>query len=107
MNEIVVVSTTDTLKLAKEIAAALIEDHAAACVNIIPGIHSVYRWEGKVIEDEEFLLLIKSVEEKFEAIRSKICSMHTYQTPEIIALPITAGDTNYLDWLRKQLLAES
>jgi periplasmic divalent cation tolerance protein len=103
MNGILVVSTADTLKLAKEIASALIEEHEAACVNIVPGIYSVYRWEGKVNEDEEFLLLIKSTAEKFEAVRSRICKIHTYQTPEVIALPITAGDAKYLGWLRASL----
>jgi periplasmic divalent cation tolerance protein len=103
MNEILVISTADTLKLAKEMALALVENHEAACVNIVPGICSVYRWEGKLNEDAEFLLLIKSVEEKFEAIRSRIRSIHTYQIPEVIALPITAGDSNYLEWLRKEL----
>lgn len=107
MNSILIVSTADTLKLAEEIASALVENHEAACVNIVPGIRSVYRWEGKMTEDEEVLLLIKSVQEKFEAIRSRIRNIHTYQTPEVIALPITDGDANYLNWLRKQLSAES
>jgi periplasmic divalent cation tolerance protein len=103
MNDILVVSTANTLELAEKIAFALVENQEAACVNIVPGIRSIYRWEGKVTEDGELLLLIKSAEEKFEAIRSRIRSIHTYQIPEIIALPITAGDGNYLDWLRKQL----
>jgi periplasmic divalent cation tolerance protein len=101
MSEIIVLSTADTLELAKKIASALVEDHEAACVNIVPGIHSIYRWEGKINEGAEFLLLIKSKAEKFEAIRSTICRIHTYQTPEVIALSIAAGDANYLDWLRK------
>jgi periplasmic divalent cation tolerance protein len=107
MNSILIVSTADTLKLAEEIASALVENHEAACVNIVPGIRSVYRWEGKMTEDEEVLLLIKSVKEKFEAIRYRIRSIHTYQIPEVIALPITDGDANYLNWLRKQLSADS
>jgi periplasmic divalent cation tolerance protein len=106
MNNILVVSTADTLELAQKIAWALVENHEAACVNIVPKIRSVYRWEGKIAEDEEFLLLIKSAEEEFEAVRSRIRSIHSYQIPEIIALPITAGDANYLAWLRKELLGE-
>jgi periplasmic divalent cation tolerance protein len=101
MNEILVLCTADTMDLAKKIASALIEEREAARVNIVPGIYSIYRWEGRINEDAEFLLLIKSKAEKFEAIRSTICRIHTYQTPEVIALPITAGDANYLDWLRK------
>jgi periplasmic divalent cation tolerance protein len=103
MNEILVVSTADTLKLAKEIASALVEAREAACVNIVPGIRSIYRWEGKVNDEEEVLLLIKSTSEKFEAIRSRICKLHTYQTPEVIAFPITAGDAGYLNWLHASL----
>lgn len=100
MSEILVLCTTDTLELAQEIAAALVRNHEAACVNIIPGIRSIYCWEGKECNDQEFLLLIKSSEERFEDIRTRIRQLHTYQVPEIIALPITAGDSSYLAWLR-------
>jgi periplasmic divalent cation tolerance protein len=103
MNEIVILSTTDTLDLAKKIASALVEARDAACVNIVSGIRSIYRWEGKINEDAEFLLLIKSTADKFESIRSAICRIHTYQTPEVIALPIAAGDAHYLDWLRESI----
>ena len=100
MNEILVLSTTDTLDLAQKIASALVRAHEAACVNIVPGIRSVYCWEGKECNDQEFLLLIKSSMESFEAIRARIRQLHSYQVPEIIALPITAGDPPYLAWLR-------
>jgi periplasmic divalent cation tolerance protein len=103
MNEILVLSTADSLELAKKIASALIGECEAACVNIIPGILSIYRWEGKVNDDEEFLLLIKSTDDRFEAIRARICLLHTYLTPEVIAIPITAGDSNYLNWLHASI----
>jgi periplasmic divalent cation tolerance protein len=103
MNEILVLSTADSLELAKKIASALIVEREAACVNIIPGIRSIYRWEGKVNDDEEFLLLIKSTDDRFEAIRARICLLHTYKTPEVIAIPITAGDSNYLNWLHASI----
>ncbi len=99
MNEILVMSTTDTLELAQKIASALVQANEAACVNIIPGIRSVYRWEGKICDEGEFLLLIKSSSERFEAIKSRIRMLHTYQLPEVIAVPITAGDSAYLAWL--------
>ncbi len=101
MSEILVLTTTDTLELAKKIATALVREHAAACVNIVPGIQSVYCWEGKECNDSEFLLLIKSSAERFDAIQSRIRQLHTYQVPEIIALPISAGDPQYLAWLRE------
>jgi periplasmic divalent cation tolerance protein len=106
MNSILVLSATDTLQLAEKIAAALIEAHEAACVNIVPGIRSVYRWEGKICNEEEFLLLIKSSAEKFEAIRSRIRLLHTYQVPEIIALPIAEGDPAYLAWLQASVAGD-
>ena len=103
MNEILIMSTADTLDLAQEIASALIQAREAACVNIIPGIRSIYRWEGKVCDEGEFLLIIKSSAERFEAVRSRIRLLHTYKVPEVIAIPIAAGDPAYLAWLRSSL----
>jgi periplasmic divalent cation tolerance protein len=103
MNEILVLNTTDTLELAQQIASALVDSHEAACVNIIPGIRSVYRWEGKICDERECLLLIKSSAEKFEAVRATILHLHSYEVPEIIAVPITAGDSGYLSWLRSSI----
>jgi periplasmic divalent cation tolerance protein len=100
MSEILILSTTDTPDLAQKIASSLVQSHEAACVNIIPGIRSVYRWEGQECNEAECLLLIKTSSEKFEAVRARIRLLHSYQVPEIVALPITAGDPAYLDWLR-------
>jgi periplasmic divalent cation tolerance protein len=99
MSAILIFSATDSLELAQKIASALVEAGEAACVNILPGIRSIYRWEGKVCTEGEFLMLIKSSPERFEAIRSRIRQLHTYQIPEIIAVPINAGDPDYLGWL--------
>ena len=104
MSEIVILSTTDTQELARQIATAIVEAGEAACVNIIPTIRSIYRWEGKIQDEGECLLLIKSASEKFEAVRSRIRQLHTYQTPEVIAIPITAGDPDYLAWLRSSII---
>jgi periplasmic divalent cation tolerance protein len=106
MNTIIVLSTTDTRELAEKIAAALVEAREAACVNIIPGVRSIYRWEGKVCGESECLLLIKSSEEKFAAIQRRICLLHSYKVPEIIALPISEGDPEYLKWLHASLSEE-
>ena len=95
----------DSEELGERIAAALVEAREAACVNIISGIRSVYRWEGKLCRDAELLLIIKSVAEKFEAVRERIRLMHTYQVPEVIAVPIVAGDADYLKWLRESVNA--
>ncbi len=106
MNEILILNTTDTPHLAQEIASALVEAHEAACVNIIPGIRSIYRWQGKVCDEGECLLLIKSTKEKFEAIRDTIRRLHSYEVPEIIAVPITAGDPGYLAWLTSSISSQ-
>lgn len=103
MGEILVLSTTDSLDMARTIAAALVQEREAACVNIVPGIRSIYRWEGKVADEGEFLLLIKSTAENFDRIKSRIRQLHTYKVPEVVALPITAGDPAYLAWLRDQV----
>ncbi len=102
MNELVILSTTDSEELARRIAAALVDAHAAACVNILPGMTSVYRWEGKTYDSREWLLLIKTQADRFEDVRSRIRSMHSYQLPEVIALPIAAGDQEYLRWIRSE-----
>ncbi len=99
MDAILILSTTDTFELAHRIAGALVEAGEAACVNIVSGVRSVYRWEGKVCDEGEFLLLVKSSADRFEAVRSRIRKLHSYQIPEIIALPIQAGDPDYLNWL--------
>ncbi len=102
-NEILVVSTTDSMELARKIASALVAEHEAACVNIVPGVVSIYRWQGERCESGEWLMLIKSSAARLEAVRSRIRAMHSYQVPEVIALPITAGDADYLRWMAEQL----
>lgn len=102
MSEIVVLTTVDSADLGQKIARALVEARHAACVSIIPGVRSVYRWQGKVCDEGELLLLIKTTEERFEDVRSQIRRLHTYQVPEIVSLPIGAGDPDYLSWLKAQ-----
>ncbi|NLT65439.1 MAG: divalent-cation tolerance protein CutA [Acidobacteria bacterium] len=99
MNEIIVLTTTDSIELAHKIASALVEKREAACVNIIPEIRSVYRWEGKICDEKEFLLVIKSTVQRLEAVKDRVRSLHTYQTPEVISIPVSGGDPAYLSWL--------
>lgn len=84
------------------IATSLIEDNLAACVNIIPSVTSVYKWEDMVQTDNEMLLIIKSREEKFKDIEKKIKELHEYSLPEIIALPIVLGSEEYQNWIVKE-----
>ena len=85
------------------IAEALIEGRLAACVNILSPLYSIYRWQGKVERAEETLLLIKTTSERFPALRDRIADLHTYETPEIIAVPVGDGSEKYLSWLREQV----
>jgi periplasmic divalent cation tolerance protein len=103
MDAILVLTTVDSEDLGRRIAAALVEANEAACVSMVPAIRSIYRWEGKVREDGELLLLIKTVAERFGAVRSRILQIHSYQVPEVIAVPITGGDSAYMNWLASQV----
>ncbi len=105
MNETLILSTADSPELAQKLALALVEGGEAACVNIVPGVRSVFRWQGRVTEEGELLLLIKTTADRFESVRSTIRRLHTYQVPEIIAVPVTMGDSDYVAWLRQQTSA--
>jgi periplasmic divalent cation tolerance protein len=103
MDAILILATTDSEESAHRIAAALVEAREAACVSVLPGIRSIYRWQGKVCDEGELLLLIKTVAGEFEAVRTRIRQLHPYQVPEVIALPMMAGDPDYVRWLREQV----
>jgi len=103
MNEIVILSTVDSVELGRKIAGALVDAGLAACVNIIPGVRSVYRWQGKICDEEELLLLIKTTAARFEEVRRLVRSLHTYQVPEVISLPVGAADRDYISWLCEQV----
>ena len=84
---------------ASRIAGALVERRLAACVNVIPGISSTYRWEGEVRTDAEWLLIVKTRRDRFEDVRSAIRELHSYELPEIVMLDIADGDPGYLAWI--------
>lgn len=92
---------------AETLAHSLIQQHLAACVNILPGVQSIYRWEGQIEQASELLLLIKTEQSAYPALQSQIRQLHPYRTPEIIALPIQAGFIDYLQWVSACLRSES
>jgi periplasmic divalent cation tolerance protein len=96
---IVVLTTTETPQQAEQLAQALVESALAACVQILPPMTSIYRWEGRVERATENLLLIKTLREKYSDVETAIKTHHPYQTPEIMALPVEAGSAEYLSWL--------
>ena len=96
---VVALSTVGTAEDAERIARTLVERGLAACVNVVPGLVSIYRWKGEVQRDGELLLVIKTRADRFEAMREALVAMHPYEVPELIALPIGAGHAPYLAWL--------
>ncbi|HEY7511411.1 MAG TPA: divalent-cation tolerance protein CutA [Vicinamibacteria bacterium] len=96
---IVALTTVGTQDDADRIARALVERGLAACVNVVPGLISTYRWKGAVQREGELLLVIKTRAERFEALREALLALHPYEVPELIALPIEAGHAPYLAWL--------
>ena len=87
---------------AEVLAGALVEKRLAACVNLVPGARSIYRWEGKIEHAQEILLLIKTTTDRFEAVKDHIVSAHPYALPEVIGLDVVAGLDRYLDWVRSE-----
>jgi periplasmic divalent cation tolerance protein len=95
----IVFSTTGSADEARKIARELVGRQLAACVNIIPQIESIYRWQGNVESAQEWLLLIKTTSESFAAVRDAIRELHSYELPECIAIAIEDGSAEYLRWL--------
>ena len=101
MNEILVFMTASSEEEAAKIAHSLVEKRLAACVNIIRNIRSVYRWKEKVEDDAEVLMIAKTKQSLFDPLMNKVKELHSYAVPEIIAIPVTAGSEDYLDWLNE------
>ena len=101
-DKIVVFTTCGSEDEARKLATILIEKHMAACVNISAPVTSVYRWKGAVEQSQEFLLMIKSRRERFEELRVMLESAHSYELPEVLALPVVDGSPNYLAWVEAE-----
>jgi periplasmic divalent cation tolerance protein len=99
---LVVFITTSSYEEARKIADKLVDRKKAACVNIVPGVNSLFRWKGKIEEAEESLMVVKTRAELFPDVVSLVKSVHSYKVPEIIALPIVEGNPDYLEWLKKE-----
>jgi periplasmic divalent cation tolerance protein len=102
---VVVLVTVGKRDEAERIAEAVVAERLAACGNLIPGIRSIYHWQGEICRDEETLLLFKTRSELFERLRARVKELHSYDVPEIISLPILAGHAPYLDWIRDETRA--
>jgi periplasmic divalent cation tolerance protein len=100
----IVLSTAGSEDEARKLALHLVEHQLAACVNIVPRIESVYRWEGKVESNGEWLLLIKTTAERFPDVRDAIRELHSYELPECIAISVEEGSPEYLRWLTNSVV---
>ena len=99
MGAIVVVTTVGTEAQAYLIAREIVARRQAACVNILPGVRSIYRWKGKICKDGELLLIIKTMEGEFEGVAATIRELNSYELPEILSFSVTQGEKSFLDWI--------
>lgn len=103
---IVVLVTAGSAENSVEIARAVVAERLAACANVIPGIRSIYRWQGKVVDEGEWLLVLKTRRSSFAALEARVRALHAYETPEVVALDVAMGSAPYLDWLLAETGAE-
>jgi periplasmic divalent cation tolerance protein len=102
-DKVVVFTACDSEESAEVLARLLLEQRLAACVNILPKARSIYHWQDKIEDTSEWVLLIKTKRDKFEAVRAAIVKAHSYEVPEVIAIPVVDGSEPYLAWLDREL----
>ena len=96
---LLVFTTLPSADKAAELAKALVDERLAACANLLPAVRSIYRWQGKVQDENEVLVLLKTRAEQLERLKLRILELHPYELPEVLAVPVEAGYQPYLDWL--------
>ena len=96
---LLVLVTAPSAEKAAELARALVEERLAACGNVVPGLRSIYRWEGAVHDEAEALLLLKTTRARLEALRARVVELHPYEVPEVLAFAADAGSAPYLAWV--------
>ena len=106
-DNLVVFSTAPGTEVAEALAEHLVNEQLAACVNLVGGLRSVYRWQGEVHRDSEVLLIAKTDQQHLEPLISTLQARHPYDCPEIIAMPIVGGSAGYLEWLTSSLTTDS
>jgi periplasmic divalent cation tolerance protein len=98
----VVLVTVPTAEEGRKLARATVDGHVAACGNVVPGLVSIYRWEGAVQEDEEAMVVLKTTQARLSALKERVVELHPYDVPEILALPVADGHEPYLDWVARE-----
>jgi len=102
-DKIVIFSSCPSAEEAEKVARRLVELRLAACVTLIPGARSIYRWQDAIEETDEHVLLIKSRRDLFDRLKEELGSIHSYEVPEILGLPVVEGSPAYIDWIDKEL----
>ena len=100
--EVVLVTAPDA-DAAGRLARAVVEERLAACVNVIGPVRSIYRWQGELQDDSEVLMMIKTTRERRAALAARVCELHPYDVPEVLALPASGGSEAYLQWVRAEV----
>ena len=95
----IVVTTASTPEEAERLARTLVEERLAACATLIPGVQSIYRWEGKIESAAEVVVLLKTEADRLDELEARLCALHSYSTPEFLVLTVDAGSEAYLEWL--------
>jgi periplasmic divalent cation tolerance protein len=99
-------TTLPDAEAARRIARALVEERLAACVNVVPGVTSIYRWEGALQEDAELLLIVKTSEDRLAALAERLAVLHPYALPELVVVALSGGSERYLEWVRAETRRE-
>jgi len=100
---ILIYCTCPDINSGQQIAQALVEENLVACVNLLPQMLSIYRWQGKLQQDSECLLLMKTIQSQFTAIQNRVRQLHSYELPELISVPINDGLPEYIDWIAQSI----
>src|SRR3954454_22319007 len=107
MRGIVVVTTVGNEEQAYTIAREIVARRQAACVNILPGVRSIYRWKGKICKDGELMLVVKTLAEEFDSVSATIRELHSYELPEILSFQMNRGEANFLEWIASSVDKEA
>ncbi|HET9753774.1 MAG TPA: divalent-cation tolerance protein CutA [Myxococcales bacterium] len=97
-----VFTTLPSAEAAAELAKAVVGEKLAACANLLPAVRSIYRWQGRVQDESEVLVLFKTRQEHFERLKARLLELHPYEIPEVLAVPVEQGYQAYLDWLGQE-----
>jgi len=104
---VIVLSTLPNPEKAAEVARILVEEQLCACVNLVQQVRSIYRWEGKVSDDQETLAIMKTLRGSVDALSARLVALHPYQVPEVIVLPVVGGHAPYLAWIADSVVHRS